>query len=132
MEKIIVMLAAIAGYLVCSVLEDFGYIESKSKLWHWADGAGRTVIFSYASYTVFGFTFFAAVVTTDILVAWWIFFDIALNLKRGDTPFYVGSGTIDLTVKWIAKKCGVNWEILMFSFKLLAFVCMVILTGIVL
>ncbi len=103
MSATTVMLATIAIYLAFSVLEDFGYIENKSKLWHCADAAGLTTIVSYACYTIYGFTFAGAIVAVDILAVWWIVFDISLNLKRGDNPFYVGSGTIDLTVKAIAK-----------------------------
>lgn len=128
MEKVTVMLATIAMFLACKVLEDFGFIEKESKLWHWAAAAGRTVIIGYACWTVWGVTLPGILVTTDITVAWWIGFDIALNLKRGNTPFYVGSGTIDLTVKAVAKLAGINWEILMFLLKLAALIIMTITT----
>jgi hypothetical protein len=56
-----------------------------------------------------------------MLSVYWILFDMALNKARGNTLFYVGSGLMDLSVKWVAKKASVDHEILMFFIKVECF-----------
>jgi hypothetical protein len=123
-----IMFIAIGLYLILSILEDFGYIENNSRLWHWADAAGLILFVGYGVYTQYSATWKTVIISGDISVVWWFAFDIGLNLKRGLPMFYVGSGTIDLIVKWVAKKIGVGEDRLMFCIKLSAAIMMGIIT----
>jgi hypothetical protein len=124
MSAELIMFAVVGLYLITSVLEDFGYINSVSWVWHSADATGRALIIGYVCYTIYGLTVLAAIVTVDILTLWWIVFDIALNIKRGDRVFYVGSGTMDLAAKALARKIGIGVEQFMFVVKLLTVILM--------
>jgi hypothetical protein len=122
-----VAILALCLYLLSSKLEDWGFIEGKSKLWHSADAAGLGVIVSYVCLDKFGLTWTAAIACIDVLLFWWIFFDIGLNLKRGKPLFYVGSGTIDLTIKWIAQLINFESSRLMALIKLIALIIILII-----
>jgi hypothetical protein len=129
MDKMIWLMFAVNGlYLFLSKTEDLGYITNNRRMWHWADAAGLTVFVGYSCYVNFGFTWLGAIVATDILTVWWIAFDIWLNLSRKLPVFYVGSGDMDLTVKWIADKINIGEDKLMFFIKLFVFLSMTFTT----
>jgi hypothetical protein len=120
--------AVIGLYLFFSRLEDLGYITNNSRLWHWADASGLTLFVGYCCYLHWGFTWLGAVIATDILTVWWIAFDIWLNLDRKLPLFYVGSGTMDLTVKSIARMINIGDDRLMFFIKLAVVLVMTYVT----
>jgi hypothetical protein len=108
-------------WLILDIAEDFGYITSNSKLWHMADAVTRVLIMGYVAFLNFGLSKEAVVVTGLSLSFYWIVFDMALNKARKLSLFYVGSGSIDLAVKWVAKKLGADHEFLMILIKGVAF-----------
>jgi hypothetical protein len=116
------LIAFLFLYWILSVLEDFGYITGKSRLWHAADAAARGLITSYVFYAITEDIWKTVGLVLWYNSMWWIFFDIALNVKLEQSPFYVGSGGIDLAVKWIAKKINWNAQDLMIVLKAIAFV----------
>lgn len=108
-------------WLILDIAEDFGYITSNSKLWHMADASTRALILGYISFLNYGITKEALILTGLMLSIYWIVFDMALNKARKLSLFYVGSGLMDLTVKWIAKKISIDHENLMVFIKGIAF-----------
>lgn len=120
-EMIYLTIAALILWLILDVSEDFGYITSNSKLWHMADAARRVLLAGYVALENYGFTNKAFIITALILSIYWIVFDMGLNRKRKLSLFYVGSGLMDLTVKWIAKKVSADHESLMLFIKGITF-----------
>jgi hypothetical protein len=110
-------ISALMLWLILDIAEDFGYITSNSKLWHMADAVTRVLIMGYVAFLNFGLSKEAVVITCLSLSFYWIVFDMALNKARRLSLFYVGSGSIDLAVKWVAKKIGADHEILMLIIK---------------
>lgn len=108
-------------WLILDIAEDFGYITSNSKLWHMADASTRALILGYISFLNYGITKEALILTGLMLSIYWIVFDMALNKARKLSLFYVGSGLMDLAVKWIAKKISIDHENLMVFIKGIAF-----------
>lgn len=114
-------LGTLVLWLLLDIAEDFGYITSNSKLWHMADAATRALILGYISFLNYGLTKEALILTCLVLSVYWIVFDIALNKARGLSLFYVGSGSIDLAVKWVAKMIPTDHENLMLLIKGMTF-----------
>lgn len=110
-------------FLILKVLTDLGYITHDSKLWHGADAAGRTLLFSYVSILELGFTHKAYSITILFLATFWIGFDMVINRARHLPLMYVGSGTIDLFVRSIAFKYRIPSDWLMLLLKGLIYIC---------
>lgn len=115
-------------WLILDIAEDFGYITSNSKLWHMADAGTRVLLLGYISFLNYGITKEALILTSIMLSFYWIVFDISLNKARGNSLFYVGSGLMDLAVKWIAKKISIDHENLMILIKVTTFLSFTYLT----
>jgi hypothetical protein len=117
-------------WLALAVAMNLGYIEGKSKLWHWASGGSRGVLSIYLFFLFFNqyrlsmgdFMVWAHALHCAYLfnVIWWILFDILLNRSRHLPTLYVGSGSIDNSVKWLASRCNIHAEELMLLCKLAA------------
>ncbi len=88
-------------WVILMAISDYGYIASKSLLWHGSNALLRVILSFYISSVVLGTWTFALV----FLSAYWILFDMLLNKLRKQPLLYVGfTSGIDLAFWAIGAK----------------------------
>jgi hypothetical protein len=116
---VLLLIGVFIAWLILEIFHNKGIINSISWLWHSTAATNRGMLSGMILYLFFKDGLIAFKWWLIFNTAWWFLFDSGLNFARNMRVFYVGSGSIDLAVKALAKRIKFNHEILMLTCKLM-------------